>query len=656
MSFPEQTTITNNTATLTCEITGKTNGKIAAFYQGDIRTPSGGNSITLNPVLGKYAADCNISFQTTETSELTFTIKWMDTNGDIYVCTPNYAITAGDIDGGFPGSPIVFTASSTPEGGGGGADTQKPVITSGTTGTNLVENSGAGQPIYTIEATDNVAVTGYAIAGTDASLLSVDPDSGIVTLTANPDYENKSSYSFDVTATDGTNTSDEVTVTFSISNANDATTGKPSITSSGNTASPLVGDTLTATQGNIVDQDGLGVFSYEWKNSSGATVLGSSSTYTIQQNDKDYTITVSVSFTDGGSNAVGPLTSNATGIVTAPNSPATGLPTITGTASEGGTLTANVDNIVDQDGLPGSYTYQWKRGGSAISGATNSTYTVANADVGTTITVTVSFTDNAGNAESLTSAGTDIAALDELTYFWTEYFADASNNIPGDSTLIHYGIYNTTKISGVQFTYTTTTDPLTDVSYSIVDNSNNNTMIHKKDWPIHIINNTNNVANKAMVFAGAVNQTINGMNTGVFAVVQGNVTLASIVEVVDDKSDLLAADQYSLGKPANPPEITEPGGRKLGDINFDGAVDGTDADILEAYLLNDTTTKFSVYDDGTINNETTDKTADNIISVMTEYDWQTYVDVNNNGIIDVGDLVRLLSKIDDSNFSMTNGT
>ena len=542
-------------------------------------------------------------------------------------------------------------------GGGGGADSEKPVIISGTTGTNLVENIGAGQTIYTITATDNVAVTGYAIAGTDASLLSVDPDSGVVTLLADPDYENKSSYSFDVTATDGTNTSDPVTVTFSISDANDPTTGIPGITSSGNTASPLVGDTLTATSGNIADQDDLGAFSYQWKNSSGATVIGTSSTYTIQQSDKDYTITVSVTFNDGGSNSVGPLTSSATGTVTAPNSPATGLPTITGTASEGGTLTANLGTITDTDGLPGPYTYQWKRDDSPIGGETSSTYTVASADVGKTITVTVSFTDNAENQESRTSAGTDIAALDELTYFWTEYFADASNNIPADSTLIHYGIYNTTKISGVQFTYDVAgTTSVADVSYSIVDNTNNDTMIHKKDWPIHIINNTTDVANKAMVFAGSVDQTINGMNTGVFAIVKGNVTLASIVAVVDNNSDLLATDQYALGEPANPPEITEPGGRKLGDINFDGVVDSTDEDILEAYLLNDSTSLFSVYDDGTTNNETTGKTAGDIITDMTEYDWKTYVDVNNNGEIDVGDLVRLLSKVADSTFSMTNGT
>jgi hypothetical protein len=42
---------------------------------------------------------------------------------------------------------------------------------------------------------------GYAIGGTDASLLSVNRK-GVVSLDADPDYETKSTYSFTVTASD----------------------------------------------------------------------------------------------------------------------------------------------------------------------------------------------------------------------------------------------------------------------------------------------------------------------------------------------------------------------------------------------------------------------------------------------------------------------
>ena len=63
---------------------------------------------------------------------------------------------------------------------------------------------------------------------------------------------------------------------------------------------------------------------------------------------------------------------------------------------------------MDAEGLTSvSYTYQWIRTAAGvdtnISGATASTYTLVAADLGTTIKVTVSFTDDASNAETLTS-------------------------------------------------------------------------------------------------------------------------------------------------------------------------------------------------------------------------------------------------------------
>ena len=101
---------------------------------------------------------------------------------------------------------------------------------------------------------------------------------------------------------------------------------------------------------------------------------------------------------------VGIYASAQTGQNQAANSPATGGPGITGTVQAGETLTATTDGIEDEDGLPGAvFAYQWVRSGTDIEGAASSTYTMTAADEGKAIQVRVTFTDDAGNAESLTS-------------------------------------------------------------------------------------------------------------------------------------------------------------------------------------------------------------------------------------------------------------
>ncbi|WP_413700515.1 DUF4347 domain-containing protein [Psychromonas sp. KJ10-10] len=87
------------------------------------------------------------------------------------------------------------------------------------------------------------------------------------------------------------------------------------------------------------------------------------------------------------------------------NSAPTGNVLISGTATEDQVLTADTSAINDVDGL-GTYSYQWLRDGIIINGATNNTYTLDDADVGTAISVTVSYTDAKGSAESLTSSET----------------------------------------------------------------------------------------------------------------------------------------------------------------------------------------------------------------------------------------------------------
>ena len=82
------------------------------------------------------------------------------------------------------------------------------------------------------------------------------------------------------------------------------------------------------------------------------------------------------------------------------NTALTGTATITGTAKFGQTLTASLES----GNNTGTLSYQWKRGGSDISGAMNSTYTLVNADIGWTITVEISSSEETGTIVSPATA------------------------------------------------------------------------------------------------------------------------------------------------------------------------------------------------------------------------------------------------------------
>ena len=189
---------------------------------------------------------------------------------------------------------------------------------------------------------------------------------------------------------------------------NSPATGQPTIS-----GPAQVGETLTARASDITDDDGLTetTFSYQWLADNADIGGATGSVYTLLDTDEGQTIKVRVSFSDDAGNEE-TLTSEPTAEVEArPNSPATGQPAITGTALVEETLTADTSGIADEDGLDSvSYSYQWLAEDAEISGATDSTYTLADADIGKTISVKVTFTDDLGNEEELTSAATEAVA------------------------------------------------------------------------------------------------------------------------------------------------------------------------------------------------------------------------------------------------------
>ena len=195
---------------------------------------------------------------------------------------------------------------------------------------------------------------------------------------------------------------------------NNPPTGAPTIS-----GTAQVGETLTVNTSGIADADGLdnSTYSYQWM--AGWTDIpgATGSSYTLTEDDEGLKIQVWVGFIDD-SGTQEALTSAATDEVGfavqqqgASNTPATGEPTISGTAQVGEVLTAGTTGIADADGLSGAtFAYQWLADDVDISGATDATYTLVAGDEGQTIKVRVTVTDDAENETTLTSAATDAVA------------------------------------------------------------------------------------------------------------------------------------------------------------------------------------------------------------------------------------------------------
>lgn len=87
------------------------------------------------------------------------------------------------------------------------------------------------------------------------------------------------------------------------------------------------------------------------------------------------------------------------------NNGPTGTIVIIGSVTQGQSLSANASSLADADGL-GPVSYQWLRASSAIVGATSSTYALVQTDVGSSVSVRISYIDGSGKVESLSSAPT----------------------------------------------------------------------------------------------------------------------------------------------------------------------------------------------------------------------------------------------------------
>ena len=211
---------------------------------------------------------------------------------------------------------------------------------------------------------------------------------------------------------------------------NSAATGAPTIS-----GTAQVGQMLTASTSGISDSNGLAnaTFTYQWIANDGTEDTdiqnATGSTYILATADEGKTIKVRVSFTDDGGNQETRTSAVTVAVAAIPNSAATGAPTISGTAQVGQALTASTSGISDSNGLANAtFTYQWLADDTDITDATGSTYTVGADDEGKTIKVRLSFTDDSGHQETLTSAATVAVASAPTTLTAATHDAPGSHN------------------------------------------------------------------------------------------------------------------------------------------------------------------------------------------------------------------------------------
>ncbi|HYD75388.1 choice-of-anchor U domain-containing protein [Ramlibacter sp.] len=259
--------------------------------------------------------------------------------------------------------------------------------------------------------------------------------------------------------------------TASVANTNDDPTG--AVTISGTATE---GETLTATH-NLADADGLATVSWQWYAGGVAIEGATGETLVLAQAQVGEAITVVASYTDGFGKAES-VTSTATAVVQNVNDPATGTVTVTGTYTQGETLTAS-NTLADEDGF-GTIQYQWLADGEAIAGATNDTLVLTQAQVGKVITVQASFVDQQGTAESATSSADGVDPVEDIddstigtvvivgaatkgqTLSIDNTLADPDGIIDGAAGFTYEWLANGTELLGAGSTYTLTDNELGD--------------------------------------------------------------------------------------------------------------------------------------------------------------------------------------------------
>lgn len=278
-------------------------------------------------------------------------------------------------------------------------------------------------------------------------------------------------------------------------------------------STPIIGATLSGTNGLWTSQALLPTYSYQWQKSVDGGVTfndipsATQSSYLVASTDFGFYLRykVTASNVNGSTVAYSSPTNPVNSVYNA------GAPVIFGNSVVGQTL-QTTDGTWSSN-YQTSFTYQWNRAGYAISGANSPSYTLTNSDIGAIVSVTVTASTTLGNASVTTagrggiavlgntflpvisgvaragstlstSNGTWIGVPDTITYQWQSssdgsvwsLISGATSAsyvlVPGDvGQIIRAQVFGSKTISGVTYKYTALTVPTTQIPALTLSNT-----------------------------------------------------------------------------------------------------------------------------------------------------------------------------------------
>ena len=331
------------------------------------------------------------------------------------------------------------------------ADNVAPEFEDGATATRSVaENAAAGTGFDTpVSAADEETLV-YSLEGTDAASFDIDPGTGQLKARAGEsyDHETKSTYEVIVKADDGIGLTATIAVTVNVTDVDEppGAPAEPLVKAAGATSLSAMW-TAPSNTGPAIDGYDL---RYKVKGAAGWTagpqnLTATTGSVTGLAEDTTYKVQVRATNAEGD----GEWSARGTGNT---GSAASGKPEISGVAQVGEVLTAGKGTVTDLNGTTtadsgDAYEYQWilVDGGTEtdIAVATSKTYTPAASDVGKSIKVKLSFTDDADMDETVTSdpVGPVGAALGTCpaVYDWCAELTVGADGAPPDAS---YGYRN----------------------------------------------------------------------------------------------------------------------------------------------------------------------------------------------------------------------